>query len=141
MNWRAFGETFVTLFVITDPIGNAPIFVAITRNLTPKQRQRAALRAVLAAGALILGFAVFGELILRYLHVSLGSLSIAGGLLLMLVALEMLRGAASRAAATRGRRRTSRSSRWRRRSLRGLARSRPRSCSGARIRGSAATSR
>ena len=92
MNWRAFGETFVTLFVITDPIGNAPIFVAITRNLTPRQRQRAALRAVLAAGALILGFAVFGEVVLRYLHVSLGSLSIAGGLLLMLVALEMLRG-------------------------------------------------
>jgi multiple antibiotic resistance protein len=93
MNWRAFGETFVTLFVITDPLGNAPIFVAITRSLTPRQRQSAALRAVLAAGALILGFAVFGELILRYLHVSLGSLSIAGGLLLMLVALEMLRGA------------------------------------------------
>ena len=39
---RAFGETFVTLFVITDPIGNAPIFVAITRNLTPRERQRAA---------------------------------------------------------------------------------------------------
>jgi multiple antibiotic resistance protein len=89
---RAFGETFVTLFVITDPIGNAPIFVAITRNLTPRQRQRAALRAVVAAGMLILGFAVFGEIVLRYLHVSLGSLSIAGGLLLMLVALEMLRG-------------------------------------------------
>ena len=92
MNLRAFGETFVTLFVITDPIGNAPIFVAITRSLTPRQRQRAALRAVLAAGALILGFAVFGEVVLRYLHVSLGSLSIAGGLLLLLVALEMLRG-------------------------------------------------
>ena len=92
MNWRAFGETFVTLVVITDPIGNAPIFVAITRNLTPRERQTAALRAVVAAGALILGFAVFGELVLRYLHVTLGSLSIAGGLLLMLVALEMLRG-------------------------------------------------
>src|SRR3954466_9445648 len=39
MNWRAFGETFVTLFVITDPIGNAPIFVSITRKLTPRQRQ------------------------------------------------------------------------------------------------------
>ena len=92
MNFRAFGETFVTLFVITDPIGNAPIFVSITRNLTPRERQQAALRAVLAAGALILGFAIFGEALLRYLHVSLGSLSIAGGLLLMLVALEMLRG-------------------------------------------------
>jgi multiple antibiotic resistance protein len=92
VNWRAFGETFVTLLVITDPIGNAPIFVAVTRKLTPKQRQAAAVRAVLAAGALIIGFAVFGELILRYLHVSLGSLSIAGGLLLGLVSLEMLRG-------------------------------------------------
>jgi multiple antibiotic resistance protein len=90
--WRAFGATFVTLLVITDPIGNAPIFVAITRNLTPRERQRAAVRAVIAAGGLIVGFAAFGELILRYLHVSLGSLSIAGGLLLMLVALEMLRG-------------------------------------------------
>jgi multiple antibiotic resistance protein len=93
VNWRAFGETFVTLFVISDPIGNAPIFVSITRRLEPRQRQDAALRATIAAGALIIGFAVFGELILRYLHVSLGSLSIAGGLLLMLVALEMLRGA------------------------------------------------
>jgi multiple antibiotic resistance protein len=92
VNWRAFGETFVTLFVITDPIGNAPVFVSITRSLEPRQRQVAAVRATVAAGALILGFAVFGEAVLRYLHVSLGSLSIAGGLLLMLVALEMLRG-------------------------------------------------
>ena len=48
---------------------------------------------VLAAGILIVGFAAFGEFVLRYLHVSIGSLSIAGGLLLMLVSLEMLRGA------------------------------------------------
>jgi multiple antibiotic resistance protein len=92
MNLRAFGETFVTLFVITDPIGNAPIFVAITRNLTPRQRQRAALRAVLAAGALTLGFAMVGEIVLPNQHDTHGSHSIAGGLLLMLVALEMLRG-------------------------------------------------
>jgi multiple antibiotic resistance protein len=92
MNWRAFGETFVTLLVITDPLGNAPVFLTVTRRLTPEQRQAAAIRAVLAAGALIVGFAIFGELVLRYLHVSLGSLSIAGGLLLLLVALEMLRG-------------------------------------------------
>ena len=92
MNLRAFGETFVTLVVITDPIGNAPIFLAVTRRLSPAGRQRAAIQAVIAAGALILGFAVFGELVLRYLHVAIGSLSIAGGLLLLLVALEMLRG-------------------------------------------------
>src|SRR5579884_1648116 len=92
MNWRAFGETFVTLLVITDPLGNAPVFLSVTRRMTPAQRQAAAIRAVVAAGALIVGFAVFGELVLRYLHVSIGSLSIAGGLLLLLVSLEMLRG-------------------------------------------------
>jgi multiple antibiotic resistance protein len=92
MNWRAFGETFVTLVVITDPIGNAPIFLTVTRRLQPRERQRAAIQAVIAAGALIVGFAIFGEIVLRYLHVTIGSLSIAGGLLLLLVALEMLRG-------------------------------------------------
>src|SRR5581483_8329419 len=92
MSWRAFGETFVTLVVITDPIGNAPIFLTVTRRMAPAARQRAAVQAVVAAGALIVGFALFGELVLRYLHVSIGSLSIAGGLLLLLVALEMLRG-------------------------------------------------
>src|SRR5947208_4488449 len=90
MNLRAFGEAFVTLVVITDPIGNAPIFLVVTRRLQPAERQRAAIRAVLAAGALIVGFAIFGELVLRYLHVSIESLSIAGGLLLLLVALEIL---------------------------------------------------
>jgi multiple antibiotic resistance protein len=92
MNFRVFGEAFVTLVVITDPIGNAPIFLAVTRRLQPAERQRAAIQAVIAAGALIVGFAIFGELVLRYLHVSIESLSIAGGLLLLLVALEMLRG-------------------------------------------------
>ena len=92
MNWRAFGETFVTLVVITDPIGNAPIFLTVTRGFAPRERQRAAIQAVLAAGGLIVGFAIFGEIVLRYLHVTIGSLSIAGGLLLLLVALEMLRG-------------------------------------------------
>ena len=92
MNWRAFGETFVTLVVITDPIGNAPIFLSVTRHFGPRERQRAAIQAVIAAGSLIVGFAIFGEIVLRYLHVTIGSLSIAGGLLLLLVALEMLRG-------------------------------------------------
>jgi multiple antibiotic resistance protein len=92
MSWRAFGETFVTLVVITDPVGNAPIFLTVTRRLDPEERRRAAVRAVVAAGALIVGFAIFGELVLRYLHVTIESLSIAGGLLLLLVALEMLRG-------------------------------------------------
>jgi multiple antibiotic resistance protein len=90
--WDAVGTTFVTLTVIMDPVGAAPIFIACTAGLTSKQRQRAALRAVFAAGGLIIGFALFGGAVLDYLDVSVDSLSIAGGLLLMLVALEMLRG-------------------------------------------------
>ena len=78
--------------MITDPLGNAPVFLTITRRLSPRERRRAAIRAVTFAGTLIVGFAIFGEIVLRYLHVSIGSLSIAGGLLLLLVALEMLRG-------------------------------------------------
>jgi len=59
---------------------------------TRPERQRAAVRAVVAAGLLVLGFALVGRFVLDYLHVSVDSLSIAGGLLLLLVALEMLRG-------------------------------------------------
>ena len=87
MSLRAFGETFVTLIVITDPLGNIPVFLTVTRRLSARERQRAALRAVAFAGSLILGFAMFGEIVLRYLHVSIGSLSIAGGLLLLIVSL------------------------------------------------------
>ena len=92
MDWETLGTTFVTLAVLMDPVGIAPIFVAMTRALSPAQRRQAAIRAVLAAGGLILGFALFGGLVLDYLQVSVHSLSIAGGLLLLLVALEMLRG-------------------------------------------------
>jgi len=92
VDWNIVGTTFVTLTVIIDPVGVAPIFIATTAPLSRAQRKDTALRAVLAAGALIIGFALFGGAVLDYLDVSVDSLSIAGGLLLMLVALEMLRG-------------------------------------------------
>lgn len=92
MDWDAVGTTFVTLTVIMDPVGVAPIFIACTAGRPHAERQRLAIRAVLAAGALIIGFALFGGAVLDYLDVSVDSLSIAGGLLLLLVALEMLRG-------------------------------------------------
>jgi multiple antibiotic resistance protein len=92
VHWNVVGTTFVTLTVIMDPVGVAPIFIATTAPLSGGQRREAALRAVLAAGALIIGFALFGGAVLDYLDVSVDSLSIAGGLLLLLVALEMLRG-------------------------------------------------
>lgn len=92
MEWRAFAEVFVTLLVIMDPAGTAPVFVTLTRRMSPRERRWAAIRAMSAAGLLIIGFALFGGVLLDYLGVSLGSLSVAGGLLLLLVALEMLRG-------------------------------------------------
>lgn len=92
MDWGVLGETFVTLLVIMDPVGAAPIFIAMTRHLTPAERQRAALRATAAAALLVIGFALIGRALFDYLEVSVESLSIAGGLLLLLVALEMLRG-------------------------------------------------
>ncbi len=82
----------MTLLVIMDPVGNAPVFVALTSDLSPEESRRAASAAVAGAAGLVLGFALFGQLVLDYLNVSLESLSIAGGLLLLLVALEMLRG-------------------------------------------------
>ena len=92
MNWRAFAEAFTTLLVIMDPLGSAPIFIGLTAGRTPGGRRRAALVAATAAGGVVVGFALFGRLILDYLHVSVESLTIAGGLLLLLVALQMLRG-------------------------------------------------
>jgi len=92
MSWRAFAEAFITLVVIMDPLGSAPIFIALTAGRTPAGRRRAALTAAGAAGGVIVVFALFGRLILDYLHVSVESLTIAGGLLLLLVALQMLRG-------------------------------------------------
>src|SRR4051794_16103142 len=82
VHWTVIGTTFVTLTVIMDPVGVAPIFIACTAPLSNRERQRTALRAVIAAGALIIGFAFFGGAVLDYLDVSVDSLSIAGGLLL-----------------------------------------------------------
>ncbi|HUZ89174.1 MAG TPA: MarC family protein [Candidatus Acidoferrales bacterium] len=92
MNLRAFAQTFVTLVVIMDPLGNIPLFIALTRKRGGRERSWLAVQAAAAAGALVAGFALFGQAVLAYLHVSTDSLSIAGGLLLLLVALESFRG-------------------------------------------------
>src|SRR5207237_9190943 len=92
MRWRGFCEAFATLVVIMDPLGSAPIFITLTAGRPVAARRRAALEAAAVAGGLVVVFALFGRLILDYLHVSVESLTIAGGMLLLLVALQMLRG-------------------------------------------------
>jgi multiple antibiotic resistance protein len=85
-------ECFITLFVIMDPPGTVPIFLALTSGQSPTTRRRAAWQAVLVSFMVIVLFALFGRELLSYLHISLPALQGAGGLLLLLVALQLLTG-------------------------------------------------
>jgi len=89
---RLYGSVVVTLLVIMDPPGIVPIFLALTHRRGPAQMKRLALQATLTALGVIVGFALFGQIILDYLHVSLPALQASGGLLLLLVALQLLMG-------------------------------------------------
>jgi len=90
-------EVLVTMFVIMDPVGNVPIFLSVTRRLDAPSRNRSALLAVLTASLVIIVFALVGRQVLAYLNVSVPALQGAGGLLLLLVALELLTGNGSTA--------------------------------------------
>lgn len=85
-------EVFVTLFVIMDPPGTIPLFLSLTSGRSPAMRKRLAGQAVLVAFVVIVVFAFFGQSILHYLGITLPALQAAGGLLLLLVALELLTG-------------------------------------------------
>ena len=92
---KLFWEVFVTLLVITDPPGIVPVFIAMTGDRSPADRKRLAWQAAVVALGVIIVFALFGQSILGYLGVQLPSLQAAGGLLLLLVALELLTGKAA----------------------------------------------
>jgi multiple antibiotic resistance protein len=93
---KLFTEVFVTLLVIMDPIGTVPLFLALTSGRSRRARQRQAWQAVVVALAVITAFALFGQQILRYLDISVAALQGSGGLLLILVALELLTGKQTR---------------------------------------------
>lgn len=84
--------TAVTLFVIVDPPGLLPVFLGLTSRLPPAERNAAATKASVVALGVIAAFALFGQQILTYLHVSVPALQVSGGLLLLIVALELLTG-------------------------------------------------
>ncbi len=92
LNATLLAEVFVTLFVIMDPPGTIPIFLSLTRGRSNRTIRRAAWQAVAVSFGVIAAFAFFGQGILHYLHISLPALKCAGGLLLLLVALELLTG-------------------------------------------------
>jgi multiple antibiotic resistance protein len=89
---KLFTEVFVTLVVIMDPVGTIPMFLALTSGRSAKARRRLAWQAVVVAMVVIAAFALFGQQILRYLGITVPALQGAGGLLLVLVALELLTG-------------------------------------------------
>ncbi len=100
MSWldtRLLGEVFVTLFVIMDPPGTIPLFLSLTSGRSARARRRVALQASGVSLVVIVLFALFGRQIVDYLGISLFSLQLAGGLLLLLVALELLTGKADEA--------------------------------------------
>jgi len=81
---------FVTLFVIIDPIGMTPLFVALTQGMSAARRRAIAIRACVASALILILFAALGEAVLGFVGISMPAFRIAGGLLLFLTALDML---------------------------------------------------
>jgi multiple antibiotic resistance protein len=81
---------FITLFVIIEPVAIAPIFAALTHDMTALDRRNTAIKAVLVAGFTLLVFALAGELLLKTLGISFGAFRIAGGILLFMLSVEMV---------------------------------------------------
>lgn len=90
MDLSLYIPAFVTLFVIIDPIGLAPLFVAMTQGMSARQRRTVALRAVLVSLGVLTLFGIAGEAVLNFLGISMPAFRIAGGILLFLTALDML---------------------------------------------------
>ncbi len=84
--FRDFLEAFIPLFVAIDPFGMVPIFLAVTAGLTPQQRRRVTFEAVLAATIIALGFMFVGHALFRFLYITEDDFRIAGGILLLVLA-------------------------------------------------------
>jgi len=85
-------SAFVTLAVVVDPIGLAPIFIGVTEGLSAAERRSVGWRACLIAGVILIGAALIGDGLLRRLSITLPAFQIAGGLLLFWVAADMVLG-------------------------------------------------
>lgn len=85
-------EHFVTLWVVIDPIGTIPVFIAVTATLTASARRKTALLAALVSAGVLLFFLVFGQLLIEALDIGLNSFQVAGGIILFLFALTMIFG-------------------------------------------------
>ena len=87
---QLFISAFITLFVVIDPPGCAPIYAGLTKGASAAQARMMAVRATIIAGVILLIFALFGQDLLGALHIELDSFRIAGGLMLFWIAFEMV---------------------------------------------------
>jgi multiple antibiotic resistance protein len=94
-----FAASFATIFSVIDPIGIAPLFLSLTPEIAPEFHVRTMRRAVIVAAVILYAFAAVGRALLTSLGITVAAFSIAGGILLLLVAIDMLFARASR---TRG---------------------------------------
>lgn len=85
-------QAFITLFVILDPPGATPIFLSLVKNENRKRQKRLAWEGAFSSLVIIVVFALFGQVILDSLHISINALQGAGGLLLFLISMELLTG-------------------------------------------------
>jgi multiple antibiotic resistance protein len=83
-------HAFTTLFVVIDPLGLVPVLLALTAGMPAAERRRMALKGALIAGVILLAFALFGDTLLGLLGIGLPAFRTAGGVMLMLIALEMV---------------------------------------------------
>ena len=90
MTLAAIIAAFTTLFIIIDPPGLAPLYIALTQGMSPVQRRAIGLRACLTAMVLMLVFLFLGEAVLGFIGISMPAFRIAGGVLLFITALDML---------------------------------------------------
>ena len=91
MTWiDVFVPAFVTLFVIVDPVGIAPMFAGLTQGTPAAYRRRMAIKGSLVAAVVLTGFALVGKPLLTALGITIDALRVAGGFMLFLIALEMV---------------------------------------------------
>jgi multiple antibiotic resistance protein len=95
MSWDFAVTAIVAVFAIVNPIGNIPVFVAITDGYTAEQKRRTIIRTCFVAGSVLFGFGIFGQWIFQVYGITIPAFKIAGGVLLFSIAFSMTRGQVS----------------------------------------------
>jgi multiple antibiotic resistance protein len=85
-----FFKTFIFYFIVIDPIGSTPIFLVVTEHLETKEKIKTALHGTFIATLILLFFGLLGNSVLAYLNISFPAFTIAGGIILFIISLEML---------------------------------------------------